>query len=783
MTEDFDRLRASLSDRYRIERELDQGGMATVYLAEDLKHQRQVAIKVMRPEIAVALGGERFLREIAIAGRLQHPNILMMLDSGELDDLLYYVMPYVEGESLAERLEREAQLPIEEALQITREVASALGYAHAQGVIHRDIQPDNIMLSGGHAVVMDFGIGKALEAEAEKLTQAGMSVGTPTYMSPEQASGEREVDSRSDVYALGSVLYHMLVGEPPYTGATPQAIHAKRMSDAIPSARRIRETIPPEVDAAIQKSLARDPGDRYSTAEGFAAAVAPEAPASAAPAVLDKRKRPPRSTLLVGLAAGVLLVVAAIIGVKSTGSAGAPGGITLAVLPFENRGPADDEYFAEGMTEEVSDRLARISGLSVMPPTSAARFEDTEMSPGEIGDELGVEYLLLGSVRWAKAADGTSRVRVTPRLVRVSDESQVWSEPYDGDFTDVFELQADLATKVAEALDVRLLRGEERAIQRAPTISEAAWEQYSFGRYYHARTEGARAVEHYKAAIELDPDFALAYAGLADAYHHAIGRASQGGRLAEKMDDWARAEQAARRALALDSTLGPAYVSLGYLQMSRDLDWERAETNILRGLALDPDYAQGRSRHAFLLMATGRTDSALAEARRAVELDPLSPKYANTLAQALLLARRFEELEEAVDRVLALDSTWLGAYTLKVNVPILREDWPAVAADVRRAGLPPELTDLWVAAILDRQRVPEFLAYMEPRSAMVVALPMTFALGFTLIGEHDRAITTLERGIKDRSFSAITLVKSHWLLDPLRGEPRFQALLDSMRLE
>jgi len=459
-------------------------------------------------------------------------------------------------------------------------------------------------------------------------------------------------------------------------------------------------------------------------------------------------------------------------------------GITLAVLPFENRGPADDEYFAEGMTEEVSDRLARISGLSVMPPTSAARFEDTEMSPGEIGDELGVEYLLLGSVRWAKAADGTSRVRVTPRLVRVSDESQVWSEPYDGDLTAVFELQADLAGQVAEALDVRLLRGEESALQRAPTISEAAWEQYSFGRYYYARSNGTRAAEHFQAAIELDPDFALAYAGLADAYHHMIGRASQGGRRPEKMDGWARAEQAARRALALDSTLGPAYVSLGYVQMMRDLEWERAEANILRGLALDPDYAQGRSRHAFLLQATGRADSALAEARRAVELDPLSPLSALTMANALLAARRFEELPEAAARILALDSTSVAAYSVWGTAEILlEEDWPAATEKYKLAGFPPDLVDLWVAAVLDRQRVPEFLAYLEPRSAIVVALPLSFAVAFTLLGEHERAISTIEQGVKDRAFDAVTLVNTHPWFDPLRDDPRFQALLDSMGLE
>ncbi len=244
---DLERITQALSDRYAVERELGRGGMATVYLARDLKHDRQVALKVMRPEIAAALGGDRFLREIEIAGRLQHPNILMMLDSGEVDGLLYYVMPYAEGESLRQRLEREGQLPIDDALHISREVASALAHAHAQGVIHRDVKPDNIMLTGGHAVVMDFGVGKALEAGGDKLTQTGMSVGTPTYMSPEQALGERDVDSRTDVYALGSVLYEMLVGEPPYTGATPQTILAKRRDRTRPGLRSGAQPLPQPV--------------------------------------------------------------------------------------------------------------------------------------------------------------------------------------------------------------------------------------------------------------------------------------------------------------------------------------------------------------------------------------------------------------------------------------------------------------------------------------------------------------------------------------------------------
>jgi serine/threonine-protein kinase len=345
---DLERVTAALTDKYVIERELGQGGMATVYLARDLKHNRQVAIKVMRPEVAAAVGGEEFLREIAIAGRLQHPNILMVLDSGEADGRLYYVMPFVQGETLKSRLARETQLPIDDALQISREVASALGYAHSQEVIHHDITPDNIMLSGGHAVVMDFGIGRALSQTLGKEPTTGASTfGTPAYMSPEQAGNKLPLDGRSDVYSLACALYHMLTGEPPYTGATPEAITAKRLSDPVPSTRVVRETIPRPVDAAIQQALANDPTDRYATAEEFAAALAPGPPA--ADSERQGRKVGSLTTVLVTVAVVALVSLAVIMGIRSMG----PGDvtsqrITLAVLPFENLGAADDEYFAEG---------------------------------------------------------------------------------------------------------------------------------------------------------------------------------------------------------------------------------------------------------------------------------------------------------------------------------------------------------------------------------------------------------------------------------------------------
>src|SRR5213596_593388 len=265
------RVQAALAGRYTIERELGRGGMATVYLAQDRKHHRQVAIKVLKPELAAALGPERFLREIDTAARLTHPHILPLHDSGEAAGLLYYVMPYVEGETLRDRLEREGQLPLEEAVRITREVASALSYAHSHDVVHRDIKPENILLSGGEAVVADFGIARAITAAAGRhLTETGIALGTPGYMSPEQASGGGPIDGRSDVYSLGCVLYEMLAGEPPYTGPSAQVVIAKRFTDPVPSVRRLRETIPPAVDAAITRALAKSPADRFRTPAEFA---------------------------------------------------------------------------------------------------------------------------------------------------------------------------------------------------------------------------------------------------------------------------------------------------------------------------------------------------------------------------------------------------------------------------------------------------------------------------------------------------------------------------------
>src|SRR5436309_1899767 len=393
--------------------------MATVYLAEDRKHHRLVAIKVLKPELAGALGPERFLREIEIAARLNHPHILALIDSGESDGFLYYVMPYVEGESLREHLEREGQLPLEEALRIAREVASALSHAHSHDVVHRDIKPENILISGGEAVVADFGIGRAITAAArDKLTGTGIAIGTPGYMSPEQATGVARLDGRSDIYSLACVLYELFEGDPSYVVSTSHAIAARQSMDPVPRLRTVRETVPAAVEQVIGQALAKVAADRFATAAAFAEALQAAMTTAASPAAAHRA--PARRVVAV-----VAVVVARGGGVGVLrwrhGRPTTADAVRLAVLPFEDVSDSARGCFADGMTDEVRGKLAALAGLQVIASTSSNQYRHTIKHPEEIGRELGVRYLLLGRVRWTQSARGVSRVRVDPELMQVAD--------------------------------------------------------------------------------------------------------------------------------------------------------------------------------------------------------------------------------------------------------------------------------------------------------------------------------------------------------------------------
>ena len=481
-------LRDALAERYAVERELGRGGMATVFLAEDLKHRRPVAIKLLHPELAAALGGgaERFLREIAIAARLQHPHILPLYDSGAARGLLFYVMPYVEGESLRDRLDREKQLSLEETLRITGEVAGALAYAHSHGVVHRDIKPENIMLSGGSAVVADFGIARALSAagEAHHLTQTGTVIGTPAYMSPEQATGSVEIDGRSDEYSLACVTYEMLVGEPPFTGSTAQAIIARHSLDSVSPPSIVRATIPDTVERAVLRALAKVPADRYPTTALFAEALA--APGAPLGAGTRRTTRATPAARWIGLPRGVVLAgVALVVAVAGWGvlarvrGRARPSGVEaggldprrVAVLYFEPASSNTDlAYLADGLTEALIADLKRVVGLDVVSKNGVARYRNPEIPPDSVARALSVGTLVRGSVE----ATG-NRYRISVRLVEGSSGVDFRRGSFEVPKANLLDIRDSLAGEVADFLRQRL--GEEVRLreEEAGTRSPAAW--------------------------------------------------------------------------------------------------------------------------------------------------------------------------------------------------------------------------------------------------------------------------------------------------------------------
>jgi serine/threonine-protein kinase len=419
-----ERLKAALADRYQIEREIGSGGMATVYLAQDLKHERQVAVKVLNPELAQSLGAERFLREIKTAAHLTHPHILPLFDSGEADGFLFYVMPFVKGESLRSRLTKEKQLPVEDAIQITREIADALAYAHEEGVIHRDVKPANIMLEAGHAVLADFGVAHAVaEAKDDRITRTGTSLGTPAYMSPEQATGEQDLDGRSDQYALGCVLFEMLAGHPPFTGAQVETVVRQHLTEDPPLVTRLRPTVAHEIEKVIHRALAKSPADRFRNAGELAAALALT--------TTPPRAEPRRFSRIVGgalaVAVGIVAVAAALMMRGPREEAGPP---SLAILPPSTAGAMEDADFAYGVADAVYMRLQPVSGLTVKALSGPDQYDRRGKTYRQMGEDLGAEYLL--DLRASQVEDPVRGrvVKVRANLIRASDDQSIWGHSY-----------------------------------------------------------------------------------------------------------------------------------------------------------------------------------------------------------------------------------------------------------------------------------------------------------------------------------------------------------------
>jgi eukaryotic-like serine/threonine-protein kinase len=743
-----DYVRAALADRYRIERELGQGGMSTVYLAQDLKHRRLVAIKVLRPELGAALGADRFLSEIATTAKLNHPHILALYDSGEASNdgsdrrtFLYYVMPFIEGESLRDRLRRERALGVDEAVRIATQVADALAYAHAHAVIHRDIKPGNILLRPGHAMVADFGIARAVTvAEADRITRSGLSLGTPAYMSPEQSSGEREVDGRSDLYALGCTLYEMLTGEAPFTGPTVDSILVQRFLRPPPRVSARLPHISRHLDAAVFRAMAREPEERFERVELFAAALAATHAAPFGP-----RER------------------------------------SIAVLPFANvSGDPGNEYFSDGMSEEIINALTRLPHLRVAARTSCFAFKARNVDLREVGERLNVSTVLEGSVRKVG-----SRIRILAQLNDVAGGHHLWSERYDRELTDIFAIQDEIATAIADKLTVALHVGEE--LVRAPTDNLQAYDLFLKGRtLVRQRGPGLlRATECFERAIYLDTGFAPAYAELAEALSlvalYGMGHPAALGD---------RAAAATARAIALNPKLVAAQVTLGLVSLMRDFDREGACAAWARALELDPANQEARTARALfeLCYIRGQHGRAIEELRAIAEGDPLNARLRAQLSIALAFDGQAAAAEAEARRGIELDPTaFYPNWTLLHALGLGPE--PIQGADLGPALLGQFGRHPWIimglawanGAAKRRDKADALYSELAARARSEYVQPATLAVAALGARRHADAVRHLgeARDIRDPLLSLMIL---HWpgFSQELRSDPAFVAILGSL---
>ena len=644
------RLQTSLGTAYTLERELGGGGMSRVFVAEEARLRRRVVVKVLAPELAAGVSAERFEREIALAAALQEPHIVPVLTAGvTVDGLPYYTMPYVEGETLRARMERGA-LALAESVAILRNVAQALAYAHAHKIVHRDVKPENVLLSSGTAVVTDFGIAKALsasrtiapdgDASAATLTQHGTSIGTPAYMAPEQAAGDPATDHRADLYAWGVMAYELLAGHHPFAGTTtPQALMAAHFSEPPPP---LPHAIPRALAAVVMRSLAKVPAERPASAGDLLVALDTIA-VRTAPGWGSRHALVATVVLIAaGLGLTTFLLTRGRVPSQAPAltSAATEGMTNVAVLPFVNTGgDPKDEYFSDGMRDEVAHALVTLPGLRVAGRTSSYAFKGKNVPAAEIGRALDVAGLVEGTVR--RAGD---RLRVSVQLISTADGKVRWSDSYERAAGDVFVIQDELTKAIIAALTPALtpaLHGDRAAASVGRgTRSLAAYDLYLRGRYFWAR-RGAdnllRAAGYFQEAIAADPRFARAHAGLAMTY----------GVLPFFSPDTAgtmpaRALAQAARALAMDSTLADANLAMANaLSLNgRNAD---AEPWFARAIAFDPRSATAHQWHGGNLLVLGRGAESVAELRVAVTLDPLSPAAATDLAQSLIGARNFDE--------------------------------------------------------------------------------------------------------------------------------------------
>ncbi|MFL5500622.1 MAG: protein kinase domain-containing protein [Gemmatimonadaceae bacterium] len=713
------RIRELLAPAYTVDRELGRGGMATVYLAQDARHHRVVALKVLHPDLVASVGSDRFLREITVVARLNHPHILPLFDSGEIQGFLYYVMPHVDGESLRDRLEREQHLPVAEAIRHAMALAAALGYAHRQGIIHRDIKPENIMLYEGEALVMDFGIAKSTLRTSSGSTSGGLLIGTPAYVSPEQAAFSSDADGRSDQYSLAVVLYEMLAGERPFAAHSASEAFAKRFKAAPPPIRQFREDAPESVETALTRAMDPDPDERYPDMASFAQAL--QWPSAG----LDFEAAVPNS---------------AVSSAKS-----------VAVLPFLNMSTdPDNEYFTDGIAEEIINALTRIQSLRVASRTSAFVFKGKTVDIRDIGRRLRVSTVLEGSVRRAG-----NKLRVTAQLVNVADGYHLWSERYDREMEDVFAIQDDISEAIAKALRVILTEGEKAAIEMPRTVSVQAYDFYLRGRQFfhqHRRKSLEYAVEMYEKAIEIDPDYALAYAEI------AIASSLLYTWFDSRELNLLQADITSRKALDLAPQLAEAHLARG-LALWLSERGEEAETEYETATKLDNKLFEAFYFYGRMRRAQGHHTEAIALLSRAAQLRPedfqapafLGGEYA-ALGMRVEAAAARRRAVKLIEQRLNLNPDDARAYNLG-------------ATTLAKIGNEPRALEFATRSLA-----------IDPEDPMML---YNVACLYSLIGKPQDALAHLEKAIS-HGFGDRLAMANDPDLDLVRRTPWFQAIASAM---
>ena len=756
------RLSAALADRYVLERELGRGGMATVYLARDLKHERPVAVKILRLDVVAEIGTERFLREIKLAAQLHHPHILQLYDSGAVEPESargdgprpFYVMPYVEGDSLRARLSQQRRLPLSDVLRIGGEVADALDYAHRHNIVHRDIKPENILLEEGHALVTDFGVARAITAAGEEgLTVAGLIVGTPAYMSPEQVLGEAELDGRSDIYSLGCVLFEMLAGEPPFTGSTIETIMARRFIEPAPRLRTLRIEVPEAVEQVISRALCQARTDRFPTAAAFAEALAvtvtPTATAAVAPGFAPLERH------------------------------------AIAVLPFVNLSQErENEYFSDGMAEEIINALTQVKGLRVAARTSSFAFKGKDLDAQTIAHQLKVSSLVEGSVRKIG-----NRIRLTAQLVDAADGYQRWSHTYERTMNDVFALQEELAQAIVSALPLPTGESVDSRLVKPVTENLQAYTLYMRGRYFaNKRTPDDLRVAtgYFEHAIELDPDSAPAQSGLAGCW--SLRGFEEFGDL-PPLEAMPKAKEAALRAIDLDPAGTEAHAWLGVVTMLYDWDWEGAEAQFK--LATESALSSiGHLWYACFLAIMSRHEESIELILRAQSLDPLYFPIHQTVARCYAWAGQYDKALEQLRTTQQMEPhhplsyAWLGR--VYIGMGRFQEALTELEQGMAVAGRLPLLLTLTGGAygrLGMRAKARAVLEELRQWSSHRYVSPMFEASVLGAMGEVDETFRLYDRAVEQRSGLLTFLRVAHEIPSIVRSDPRFAALLKKLRLD